>query len=133
MTDRVYFHYEDLEEYKCGMWRIVRGDARMANARRAADLMRDSVAFKAAMRKALTQWPNSCLHNLTAEDTNRLAWLGHAGNCIAAASPEENTRIGWHMLNQLEQDAANQAAQEVLDEWIASKASRKAQMELDLC
>ena len=81
------------------MWRIVRGDKRTENARAAAALMRDSLAFAAAMRRALAEWPTSCEHNLTAEDTNRLAWLGHAGNLLGAGSPEENTRIGWHMLN----------------------------------
>lgn len=119
MSRRVYFHYEDLEEFKCGMWRIVRGEKRAENARKAAAVMRDSARFAASMRRALAEWPNSCAHNLTAENTNRLAWLGHAGNLIACGSPEENTRIGWHMLNKEEQDEANRVAQVVLDEWIA--------------
>jgi hypothetical protein len=120
MIDRVYHHYERLEEFQCGMWRIVRGEQRMANAKSAAGLMRDSVRFASAMRRALAEWPVSCEHNLTAEDTNRLAWLGHAGNLLGVGSPEENTRIGWHMLTQDEQDEANRTAQVVLDEWLAA-------------
>jgi hypothetical protein len=135
MTERIYHHYEALEEFQQGMWRIVRGEQRMVNARNAAQLMRDSVAFAAAMRRALSEWPNSCEHNLTAEDTNRLAWLGHAGNLIGCQSPEENTRIGWHMLNQSEQDEANRTAQTVLDEWLASRVdSRQLSLfEVSLC
>lgn len=114
---RKFFHYKDLEEYRAGMWKIVRGEARTLNAKRAAALMRDKAAFMAAMVRALKEWPNSCQHNLTAEDTNRLAFLGHAGCCIALGSPEENTRIGWHMLTPREQDEANDAAQFVLDQW----------------
>jgi hypothetical protein len=130
--NRVYFHYEDLEEFQRGMWRIVRGDKRMENAGNAANLMRDSCAFGSAMRRALNEWPKSCAHNLTAENTNRLAWLGHAGNLLGVGSPEENTRIGWHMLNKCEQDEANRVAQEVLDEWL-SVASVERQLELLPC
>lgn len=117
---RVFFHYSDLEEWRCGMWRIVRGEARKSNIARAAALMRDPEAFKAAMRRALDEWPNSVRQNLTAEDTNRLAWLGHAGCQIGVGSPEENTRCGWHTLSLPEQAAADAAAQCVLNEWIAA-------------
>lgn len=122
---RRYFHYKDLEEYKAGMWKITRGDKRQKNAERAADLMRDKAAFTAAMVRAVREWPNSCQHNLTAEDTNRLAFLGHAGCCIAIGSPEENTRIGWHMLTPREQDEANDAAQHVLDQWMRDNCSQQ--------
>lgn len=119
---RRYFHYEQLEEFQQGMWRIVRGDQRMANARAAADLMRDAARFSKAMFQAVRDWPNSCLHNLTAEAVNKIAWLGHAGCCLGAGSPEENTRIGWHMLSPEEQARANQAAQTVLDYWLSVHA-----------
>lgn len=118
MIDRVYFHYQDLEEWRDGMWRIVGGKKRQSNGEAAAKLMQDSPAFEAAMMRALEEWPNSCRHNLSAEDTNRLAWLGHAGCLLAAGSPEENTRYGWHMLTTKEQDEANATAQKVLDAWI---------------
>jgi hypothetical protein len=116
-NSRVYHDFRELEEYRDGMWRIVRGDRRRVNAENAAALMRDSVSFKSAMLRAIDEWPKSCQHNLTADATNKLAWLGHAGNCLAHGSPEENTRIGWHLLSPAEQDEANRVAQEVLDEW----------------
>lgn len=116
---RVFRHYKDLEEFKCGMWRIVRGDERKRYVEAAADLMRDSDAFKSAMRKALIEWALSCEVALTAEGVNRIAWLGHAGCCVATGSPEEATRCGWHTLDHGEQDEANRVAAEVLDEWEA--------------
>lgn len=119
---RQYFSHTDLEECRDGMWRIVGGKAKAANSQAAADLMRDPPAFIAAMMRAFEEWPNSCLHNLTAEDTNRLAWLGHAGCFLATGSPEENTRCGWHTLTSLEQDAANAAAQCALDAWIEANS-----------
>ena len=114
---RKYHHYSRLEEWRDGMWRIERGDQRRANAERAADLMRRPRDFEAAMRRAFVEWPTSCEHNLTAENANRIAWLGHAGCCLGVGSPEENTRIGWHMLNRSEQDEANAAAARVLSDW----------------
>jgi hypothetical protein len=122
VIERKYFHYSELEEWRDGMWRIVGGEKKRDNMKAAADLMRDSDAFEAAMMRALEEWPNSCAHNLSAEDTNRLAWLGHAGCLLAAGSPEENTRCGWHTLTLTEQDAANAAAQKVLDMWVAANS-----------
>jgi hypothetical protein len=119
---RVYHHYSDLEEWRAGMWKVVGGKRKQANLALAADLMRNDAAFEAAMLRAFEEWPNSCDHNLTAEDTNRLAWLGHAGCFLATGSPEENTRCGWHTLNKQEQDGANAAAQRVLDAWIAANS-----------
>ena len=118
--ERVFHHYEDLEEYHAGMWRIVRGAQRRNNIDAAADLMRCPDEFKEAMRQALTEWPKSAEAALTSEDSNRIAWLGHAGCCIATGSPEENTRAGWHTLTQSEQDEANRVAGEVLEEWRSS-------------
>jgi hypothetical protein len=79
--------------------------------------MKDPVAFKTAMQKAVQDWPISCEMNLSARCMNRRAWLGHAGCCVAENSPEEATRLGWHKLNQVEQDLANQVADEVILEW----------------
>jgi hypothetical protein len=111
---RVFHHYEKLEEYHAGMWKIVRGAERKNHIANAADLMMQPCEFKAAMISALDAWPNSCEANLTAESVNRIAWLGHAGCCIATGSPEECTRVAWHTLNAREQRIANKVADEAL-------------------
>lgn len=113
-TKRVYYHYQDLEEYQRGMWRIVRGEERKACILRAAKLMMETAAFYSQMLRALTEWPKSCEHNLTCDGMNKIAWLGHAGCCIGAASPEEATRAAWYRLNDSQMDAANAAAAAVL-------------------
>lgn len=124
---RVYKHYEELEEYHAGMWRIVRGQERKRFIAEAAILMRNADDFKAAMQRAITEWPTSCAVNLTADAVNKIAWLGHAGCCIATESPEDCTRIGWHTLNQCEQRLANMVAAEVLEEWRKSYQPKRAQ------
>lgn len=120
MPERVYFHHDDLEEVKAGLWAIVRGEERKRNIVDAAELMRDTGSFEEAMQRAVDEWPNSVQHNLTAEAVNRIAWLGQAGCCIAVGSPEENTRCAWHTLTNQEQDEANAAAERVLSRWIES-------------
>ena len=130
MVERVFHHYEDLEEFHAGMWRIVRGKERQNNIEAAADLMRCPEEFKEAMMQALTLWPKSCEANLTADSVNRIAWLGHAGCCIAAGSPEENTRAGWHELTKSEQDEANHVADEVLKAWVSSYRPSAGQLAL---
>jgi hypothetical protein len=125
MRERLYFPYQQLEEFQRGMWRIVRGEDRKRFATMAADLMRQPVKFKAAMMEAVDTWPISCAQNLTSENSNRIAWLGHAGCCIGVGSCEENTRIGWHMLSPPEQSEANRVAGEVLDHWIATNSEER--------
>ena len=115
--ERVFYHYEDLEEYHGGLWRIVRGQQRKRNMEAAADLLRCPKAFKEVMRRVLAEWPRSCEAAFTSEDSNRIAWLGQAACCLSVGSPEENTRACWNTLSQPEQDEANRVAGEVLDEW----------------
>ncbi len=93
------------------------GERRKGFIAAAASLMQKPVEFEGAMRRALSEWPNSCRHNLTSLSSNRIAWLGHAGCCIGARSPEESTRAGWHTLTRPEQDEANRVAAIVLAEW----------------
>jgi hypothetical protein len=120
VRERVYHHYDNLEEYHSGMWRIIRGEERKGFIFAAAELMKNPERFKYHMGRALDEWPNSCEHNLTADNVNRIAWLGHAGCCLGVNSPEEATRAGWHTLSKPQQDEANRVAAEVLATWDAS-------------
>jgi hypothetical protein len=106
------------------MWRLVSANKQKHFIDASADLMRCPLEFKEAMQQAVEAWPYSVEHNLTCISLNRIAWLGHAGCCIAANSPEDLTRLGWHTLNQSEQDAANEAAAEVLKDWETSYFSK---------
>ena len=125
MSDRVFHAYDKLEEFHAGMWRIVRGSARKDYIAAAADLMKSPEDFKDAMLRATMEWPISCEANLTAESVNRIAWLGHAGCCIAVQSPEEATRVAWHTLASDEQDEANRVADEVVQLYLRRRRSEK--------
>lgn len=116
--NREFYAYHELEEYQCGMWRIVRGEERKRFIMASADLMRDVSAFYEAMCTAVRVWPKSCAQNLTVEAMNRIAWLGHAGCCIAVRSPEDCTRAGWYYLDDKQMEEANAAAARALAQWV---------------
>ena len=122
---RVYHHFSKCEEFTGGMWRKVSGKEREKLLQAAADLMKDSTAFKVAMIQAVEQWPYSCEQNLTASSINHKAWMGHAGCCIAINSPEEVTRLAWHTLTEDEQDKANAVADEAIEIWRSGYESWK--------
>lgn len=92
--NRVYHHYELLEEFKAGMWKRPTGFERKKWIEAAADLMRCRDEFGLAMMQALELWPMSCEHNLTSLDSNRIAWLGQAGCCIATGAQKNAQGLG---------------------------------------
>ena len=120
MMQRVFYHYEDLEEYHAGMWKIVRGRERLKNIDAAVDLIRCPEEFKEAMRQAVRLWPKSCEAAFTSADNNQIAWLGQAGCCLSTGATEENTRAAWHVLTADERAEANKVAAEVIAEWRAA-------------
>jgi hypothetical protein len=121
---RIYHPFHVLEETHAGLWRITTGVERKRHIAAAAGLMAKPDKFKAAMQRAARDWPRSCEHNLSAENVNRIAWLGHAGCCVGVGSPEEATRAGWHTLTLDQQNEANRVAGEVLDAWLSANAAR---------
>ena len=114
---RVYHNFMALEEYKEGMWRIVRGEERKEFIRLSAELMIDAQRFYHGMCRAIERWPRSCEHNFTTESMNRIAWLGHAGCCVEHHSPEDCTRAGWYWLTDAQMTEANLMAAKALALW----------------
>jgi len=115
--ERVYRHYLDLEEYHAGMWRVLQGAERAEFVATAADLLRDLGRFRDALAEMLAAWPVSASVALSAESTNRIAWLGQAACCFAVQAPEECVRVAWHTLSPTEQDRANASARDALVDW----------------
>lgn len=81
------------------------------------DLLKDIPRFKDALRRVLTEWPNSCDHYLTNERMNRIAWLGQASLCIAEGVPS-TYRNGYMMLTVEERYRADLAALWALNLWL---------------
>jgi hypothetical protein len=133
VTRRVHYHWQDREEFAGDrrMWRTVASpSARAVFIRHAAALMRQPDKFRAAMTRAVTEWPRSCETNLTGDAINQRAWLGHAGCYLDSGSPEDCTRLGWHELDSGQQRAANAAADDVIAAWRATYRPVTAQLDL---
>lgn len=114
---RVYRPFSEWEETYAGMWMRPTGEERAQHIEKCALFMADTDAFRAAMLRAIDEWPNSCEVAFTSTASNRQAWLGHAACCIAIGCPEEPTRAAWWKLTQEAREAGDAAAAEVILIW----------------
>lgn len=74
-------------------------------------------AYGEAMMRVISEWPNSCLHNLSGAWQNRKAWIGHAACAIAIECPEDIVREAWGHLTEQQQVLANAEADKAIKEW----------------
>ena len=115
---RIYHHYKKCEEFKAGMWRTI------AKQKNYNDLLEKAIQFTSNaelygewMLKVIEKWKYSCEYNLSCQDMNRQAWIGHAACCLALGCPEDITRLAWHHLTEEQQNAANKKADEAISLW----------------
>lgn len=114
---RVYCHYEQWEEYRWGMWRILSGTDRESLEPDVITVLCDINKFRSSLHSALMRWPVSCAVNMTNRSSNRAAWLWHAGACIVTSAPEDVTRSVWMKITQEQREEADRVAWEVVHEW----------------
>ena len=114
---RIFHHYENWEDFQCGMWRTVSGNDRIVFLQRAIEFTGDAELYGSFMQRVLIEWPITCEHNLSDTSQNRKAWIGHAATCLAIDCPEDITRSAWARLSQQQQVDANDQAQQAIDKW----------------
>lgn len=118
-VERIYYAWTSWECFKAGFFTPASSPETLARWRvQYKELLSDLPRFRAAMARVVAEWPHSCAHNLTNEGMNRIAWLGQASCCIEFGACAEQTRSAFNLLSQVDQDAANAAAAEVLAEWL---------------
>lgn len=81
------------------------------------NFLADTDDFKAVMRKIIVEWKHSCEHYLTNESMNRIAYMGQASLAYKFKIPS-CCRGGFHKLTEKQQAAANEAALEIINEWM---------------
>lgn len=120
--NRIYHTWDKWECYPAGFY-----EDRAPNGMSKADaeeayraFLADDQAFRSALRRVLSEWPNSCEHYLSNENMNRIAWLGQASACIALGLPAV-FRGGFNRLTEREQTRANLTALEALNEWLVGR------------
>lgn len=125
--EQIFHHHSKWEEIPGGMWEALPIEHRNGAIGRARQLMIDIDRFVFAMRRATLEWPISCEVSLTNPNINQLAFIGHAGSCIAENVPEDLTRAAWNTLTKQQQDLANDAADRVVREWKEKRFNYKCQ------
>lgn len=121
---RLYHHWERWECYKAGFYNtsppdgIDNDSALLMYAYFLADIDR----FKTATKKVFDEWPNSCEQFLTNQNINRIAWIGQSSMCIETGIPSKY-RGGFRLLTDKQQHDANNAAEEMLTQWIESRST----------
>lgn len=114
---RVYFSYDQWEDYQFGMWRKIPFYLEDKFLEEAIKFTSDAVLYGRYMMRAINEWPNGCEHNLTCIGMNRQAYIGHSAVCIALTMPEYITRLAWHQLTEKQQDDANEQADIAIKTW----------------
>lgn len=112
---RVFHPFWTWEEIKFGMWSNVPDVG--AHLERAITFTGNATLYGSYMVRVTLEWPISCEHNLTDEAMNRKAWIGHAATALAIGCPEHITRQAWGRLTDEQRDAANEQAQDAIDQW----------------
>ena len=127
--EQVFHHYETWEEYKAGMWRNPTSGEVNKMLPLAVKFTSNHILYGAAMMDVILAWPISCEHNLSNNNQNRRAWIGHAAACFKKGFPESVTRLAWGKLSQKQQDLANQEADKAIVKW-EEKVMQRKQYEL---
>lgn len=112
---KIWHPYWKWEETKFNMWGYV--ENRKEWLEKAIAFTGDADLYGRWMMKVVKNWKYSCEHNLSKQDTNRKAWLGHAAVAMAIQCPEDIVRQAWGYLTEEQQIAANQKAQEAIEYW----------------
>jgi hypothetical protein len=82
-----------------------------------ADLLSSAIKCKAAMIRAVSEYPISAAQHLT-KPTGRRPWIGQAACCVEIGATEEEVRIAWNFyMNPEQQEMANKIADKVINDW----------------
>jgi len=120
--DRIYHTYDKWECFPAGFFdNKPLFDATTEEIEKLfAEYFKDLSRFERGIKRVFNEWPNSCEHNLTNENLNRVAWLGQAAVCIDLGIPS-TFRSGYRLLSEKEQLAADTMALNYINNWMISR------------
>lgn len=116
---RIYHPWWDWECFKAGFYESSAPEG--MTPEQAENSYREFLSnlkdFGAGIELVMSEWPKSCEHFLTNASFNRVAWLGQTAMCVATGVPG-CFRTGFKLLTQDQQTAADELAQQYLDDWL---------------
>ena len=108
--------YWEWEDYLAGMFKPTKPEHLAQSVVIAVSIL-SSERCLSAMRRVISEWPNSSAQNLHDDSLNRRPWLGRACCCIESGCREDAVRIAWWKISELERDRANSFADVVIRQW----------------
>jgi len=125
-VERIYHTWDKWECYPAGFFEVrpPKGLTDEDCISLYAELLKDIPEFKRIMRLIIHEWVNSCEHNLSNERMNRIAWMGQSSLCYKFKIPARY-RGGYHLLTKEQQLAADEAALELINEWMENNGHEK--------
>lgn len=119
---QIYHPYWDWECFHAGMY-ATKSDIDMETGRTMyQEFLSNIEKFTLAMYRVILLWPVSCEQFLTNQNINRIAWLGQSSMCLETGLSRKY-KSGFMLLTAQQQNAANNAAEKVLIEWIESQST----------
>lgn len=109
------------EDYQAGMYGKAEGGTANDLTDSAYELLTDPAAFTNAMHGMLGAWPTAAEHYLTRPGAKSRSWLGAAACMWRYEVPEHCTRAAWSLMTADQQAAANAAADDMREAWIARR------------
>jgi hypothetical protein len=92
------------------------------------NLLTNEEDFRSALAHIIENWKYSCEHNLTNKSMNRIAWLGQAALAYRHQIPSIYCS-GFRLLDERQQERANEIALEYLNEWLKKNSLPEVDME----
>lgn len=127
--DRIFHTFEKWECHKAGFYLGNKPGMTADKCEEAYSIfLSDDPSFRNGLQGVLDNWTNSCEHYLTNKAMNRIAWLGQAAVCYATGIPSKFCS-GWALLDNQQQETANQTALEYLNKWMAKYNRQPISME----
>lgn len=114
---RIYHPWDSWECFKAGFVKSNKKGTKEEFYSSCKSLLTNSQKFDIIIKEIFQKWPNSCEHNLTNLEMNRVAWLGQAACTYSLGIDCYTTREAWSHLTQAEKDEANRVASENIVLW----------------
>lgn len=116
MIEQVFHHYEEWEDYKCGLYDELK-EGRANRVELARYLLSNPTICERWMRETVKRWKIATEQVFSNIHQNRKAWLGQAACCLFAGVKEDETREAWWLLTDQERNTANAIAETVIRDW----------------
>lgn len=112
---RIYVHYTLWEDFINGMWRNETKEYEETHFEEIVNFTGNHNLYGEAMLNMVENWNNTCLHNLTDNNINKRAFVGHAACCFKFGWPEYLVRRAWNTLSKEQQINANAMADKAIE------------------